>query len=410
MTAHNYKSYLFVWLISAILTISMVGLFNYIVDPYGFYRLIEIKGFNQQKEGTRSKIRYVKALELPLRKPKTIIMGSSRVHDGMNPQHFLLRDPAFTPTYNLGIDMDRIHESLQYLKHSLANTEIKRVIFGLDFFMFNASQKVNYNFDSELIGRKVNIGDYLSTSIFSRDAFVDSIRTIKASYSQPEREEFLSNGYRPGNFVFYKVKSYPALHYHTNYIFLSSLPSQTKYYGTKMTFDKAVFDDFEEILKICKRNNIDIKLYISPAHANLDGEGIAAAGKWEMLEEWKRRIVTIADKYATPIWDFSGYNSVTTEPVKTPMKYYWDSSHFTEVTSDLILKRMFAPSDFANEIPTDFGIRLSSMNIESHLEWIRQGRQSYTMKNPSDLHMLNQSYKAILGGAPMDAKQTEGIF
>lgn len=192
-----------VWLMSAISTLGVICMINYVVDPYGFYRRIEVVGFNQQKEGVRSKIRYVKALELPLRQPRTIILGSSRVHDGINPQHFLLRDPVFAPVYNLGIDMDRIHESLQYLKHALAHSEIKQVLFGLDFFMFNASQKVNYNFDTELVGRQVGMRDYLSTSIFSRDALVDSIKTIKTSYSQFERQEFLSNGFRPGNFVFF---------------------------------------------------------------------------------------------------------------------------------------------------------------------------------------------------------------
>lgn len=409
MTAHNYKSYLLIWLISVILTVGMVGAFNYIVDPYGFYRTVVRVGFNQQKEGVRNKIRYVKALELPLRKPKTIIMGTSRVHDGINPLHPLLSNPAYAPVYNLGIDMDRIHESKEYLKHALVHSEIKRVILGLDFFMFNASQKVNYNFDPELIGRKVGVGDYLSTSIFSRDAFVDSIRTIKTSRSQPGREEFLSNGFRPGNFVFYQVKSYPALHYYTNYIFMSSLPSQTKYYAD-MTLDQEVFDDFEEILKICKQRNIDIKLYISPAHAHLDGEGIAAAGKWEMMEEWKRRVVAITDKYAAPIWDFSGYNSITTEPVVTPMKYYWDSSHFTEVVSDLILKRMLALKEDTQEVPADFGIHLTGKNIEFNLATIRQCRQRYIDEHSSEMQSLSQSYQSFLHGGAKDPKKIEGIF
>ena len=394
---------------AALSTAAFVGVFNFIVDPYGFYRVLEIKGFNQQKEGVRSKIRYVKALELPLRKPKTIIMGSSRVHDGMNPKHFLLQDSAFTPVYNLGIDMNRIHESLQYLKHSLIHTKVKRVILGLDFFMFNADQKVNSNFDSSLVGRKVNSEDYISTSLLSTDALADSIKTIKSSYTQPGREEFLSNGFRPGKFVFYKIKNYSSLHYYTNYIFLSPLPSETKYYA-EMSLDERVFQDFEEILKICKQNNIDIKLYISPAHANLDGEGVLAAGKWKMMEDWKRRVVVLTDRYGASLWDFSGYNSVTTEPVKTPMKHYWDSSHFTEFTSDLILKRILVTSEYAHEIPADFGVQISTANIELHLKKARQARASYAAKNSSDLYMQNLLYKSILGGAPLDAIKIEGMF
>ena len=406
MIAQNYKSYLLAWLLSAILTVLIVGVFNYIVDPYGFYRIVDKAGFNQQKEGVRSKIRYVKALELPLRKPKTIIIGSSRVHDGINPLHPLLREPAYAPVYNLGIDMARIHELKEYLNHALVNAEIKRVIIGLDFFMFNASQKVNYNFDSELVGRKINIGDYLSTSIFSRDAFVDSIRTIKTSHGQLERKEFLSNGFRPGNFAFYKIKSYEALHYYTNYIFMSSLPNQTKYYAD-VTSDKGVFDDFEDILKISAANSIDVKLYISPAHANLDGEGILAAGKWKMMENWKRKVVMLAGRYNVPIWDFSGYNSITTESVRTPMICYWDSSHFTEVVSDLILKRIYTEGV---NVPVDFGVPLYNENIEDHLATIRNNRQKYAENHNVELSSLNESYQLFLNGAAMDLEKASGAY
>jgi hypothetical protein len=406
MTAQNHKSYLSVWLLSAILSAGIVGAFNYIIDPYGFYRLVDRAGFNQQKEGVRNKIRYVKALELPLRKPKTIIIGSSRVHDGINPLHALLRDPTYAPTYNLGIDMARIHESKEYLKHALINAEIKRVIIGLDFFMFNASQKVNYNFDSELVGRKINIGDYLSTSIFSKDAFVDSIRTIKTSLSQPERKEFLSNGFRPGNFVFYKVKNYAALHYYINYIFMSSLPNQTKYYAD-VTSDQGVFDDFEDILKTCAANSIDVKIYISPAHANLDGEGILAAGKWNMMENWKRKVVMLADRYNAPIWDFSGYNSITTELVRTPMSYYWDSSHFTEVVGNFILERIFTEG---GNVPHDFGVRLYNENVESHMAAIRNDRQKYADQHKFELKLLTDQYRLFLNDGAMDVERASGIF
>jgi hypothetical protein len=406
MPARNYVWFLYGMMA---LLLSSIALFNGVVDPYGFYRLVEVKGFNQQKEGVRNKIRYVKALELPLRKPKTIIMGSSRVHDGMNPQHPLLQDPAYFPAYNLGIDMDRVHESLQYLKHAMLHTEVKRVIFGLDFFMFNAAQKVSIDFDRSLVGRKINVADYIATSLVSKDALIDSVRTIKTSRAHPERKEFLGNGYRPGNFVFFKVKNYQKLHYYTNWVFLSALPQQTKYYS-EITQDEDVFKDFEEILRICKQHKIDVRLYISPAHAHLDGEGVAAAGKWEMMEGWKRRVVTIADRYSAPLWDFSGYNSVTTEPVRTPMKYYWDSSHFTEVTSDWILKRIFADPTVMDEIPPDLGIRISGKNIEPHLMAIRQDRRSYIEKNQPELDVLSKTYRAALSGEPLDVTRIENMF
>ena len=406
MIFKNYKNYCFVFIASAFLTTIFVGIFNYVVDPYGFYRFFDANGFNQQKEGVRSKIRYVKALELPLREPKTVIIGSSRVHDSLNPNHNLLNEPQYQPVYNLGIDMARIHESFLYLKHAMANSEIRRVILGIDFFMFNASQKENGNFDSSLVGREIMFSDYISTSIFSADAFFDSIQTLKISYRTPDRKEFLSNGFRPGKMVFYGLKNYSALHYYTNYTFMSSLPNETKYYAN-ITSDERVFNDFEEILKLCKKNHVELKVYISPAHANLDGEGIKTAGKWEEMELWKLKVVRLTDIYEIPLWDFSGYNSITTEQVKTPMKFYWDSSHFTEVVSDMILKRIFY--DGVN-VPDDFGVKLTKENIESHISQIRKDQANYFDTNQAELLDLRNSYRSFLNDAPIDVQKIEGMF
>ena len=407
MKRHLHRNYLIAILIAASSVCAAVGALNYAIDPYGFYRLIDVSGLNQQKEGVRQKIRYVKALELPLRKPSTVIIGSSRVHDGINPSHILLNNnKQYKPVYNLGIDMARIHESLEYLKFAILNGRVKRVVLGIDFFMFNASQKLNSNFDANLVSRRLNVGDYLSSSIFSADAFQDSLRTIRVSHNSPKRKEFLSNGFRPGSMVFYGVKNYQGLHYFTNYIFLSSLPSPTKYYF-RQTSDQGTFKDFDEFLRICVSRGIDLKIYISPAHANLDGEGILASGNWDSMESWKKKIVAIAGRYEIPIWDFSGYNSITTEPVRTPMKYYWDSSHFTEVVGDLMLKRMFGKGAL---VPKDFGFRLTENNIDRHLAHIRKARQSYAHDHELELVSIHNSYQLFLNGGSMDLAKVRGIF
>lgn len=118
----------------------------------------------------------------------------------------------------------------------------------------------------------------------------------------------MPNGYRPQ--AFYGLKNYPASHYYTNWIFLTPTGKGTKYYS-EMELNEQVFVEFSELLDLCKAKGIDVRLFINPAHALLDGEGIRALGKLEMQEDWKRRITLIAAKHNMPLWDFSGYNSVT---------------------------------------------------------------------------------------------------
>ncbi|MFD0749642.1 hypothetical protein ACFQZS_05770 [Mucilaginibacter calamicampi] len=364
---------------------------------------MSIKKFNQQKEGVRSVIRYVKAIEISLRKPQTILVGSSRVHDGINPAMPVLQQ--YTPVYNYGIDMLRINEAKKYLLHAIANTKVKRVIFGLDFFMFNALEKYNPAFDSTLVGRQINYMDIIRPSLPSKYVITDIINTVKISYTQPDRFEFRNNGYRPGNAVFYHLKDYKKLHYYTNRTFLSNT-SSTPYYG-RYKVDEQTFKCFEEYLDICRKNKIECILFITPAHALLDGEGLHLTGLWGNMEDFKRRITHIATLYNTSLWDFSGYNYVTTEKLATPMKHYWDSSHFKEPIGNLMISQMLDPQ---KKDPLYFGTLLSDSNVEEHLEQIRKDRIVYLQKNKEDVKWLNDLYKLIQDHKPIPKSETENIF
>jgi hypothetical protein len=396
------RRYLFIWTLSALLTVFAIAIITCLVDPYGLYRIVSFNGFNQQKEGVRSKIRFVKSLEMPLRSPQTLLMGSSRVHDGLNPDYITLQ--KYPPVYNFAIDMSRIYETLIQLRHAIKNTRVRRVIIGLDLFMFNGFQRKNEDFDEAIYGRKLHFYDYFGPSIFSRSALSDSVKTLRQSRNQNDRNEFLPNGYRPQ--AFFKLKNYPAAHYYTNWIFLSPTQKGTKYYSNLKLNDQ-VFADFEQILSICRENNIELHLYINPAHAHLDGEGLVTLGHWEMNEEWKRHISKLATTWRIPLWDFSGYNSITTERVSNGMIYYWDSSHFKEIVGNWILDRMLGDS---SRVPQDFGILVTSDNIESHLTTIRANRNSYVNSHRSEIAILHEDFRRIIGGSPIDLQKSGGMF
>ena len=401
----NYRRLIWLFFSTTTAFLLIIGCINYVVDPYGLYRKIDLKGFNQQKEGVRSKIRFVKALELPLRKPKTVILGSSRAHEAINPDDIELSDQQYAPAYNLGIDMLRIHEAADYLQFAVNNSNIKRVIFGLDFFMFNSLQESEVGFDPSLISSRPSILQYLKSTLISGSAFIDSVRTLKQSNAQTARREFLSNGYRPAKMVFFGLSDYAALHYYTNFTFLSP-KSNTKYYG-EFSLNKKVFFDFERILKICKEKKIDLKMYISPAHADLEGEGLRATGNWNLFENWKRKLVDLSDQYGYSVWDFSGYNSITTESVKTPMKNYWDSSHFDEQIGHLIIKRIFRNN---GGVPSDFGVLLNKESIDSELLKVRLQRSLYESGNRQRIETLQRSFQRILDGEPLNQSVVENMF
>ncbi|MDP3302090.1 MAG: hypothetical protein Q8S36_09015 [Sulfuricurvum sp.] len=396
----SFKVFLFVAII-----FGSVGGINFLVDPYGLYRTVEKNGINQQKEGVRNKIRYIQSLQVIMQSPKTIMIGSSRVHDGLNPQSTSI-PASFQPVYNYGMPMIRIKEIKLFLTHAVKRKHVENVIIGLDFFMFNAKEKLNREFDPSLIDPNMYLLNLYFKPLFSTTALSDSIQTIKISHQQKMRNEFLENGYRPGSQVNFGLKSYERLHNYTNWTFLSTNQTDTLYYQD-FAIDDEVFRDLREIFQLCKNNHLNLYLYISPAHATLDGEGIIASGNLHRFEIWKKNTTSIANDFNITLWDFSGYNSITTEKVKTPMKYYWDSSHFTERVGDLILAKVLLNTIVA---PSDFGIKLTPKNIDQHLKSTQLRRRQYYELHRIEMDTLHKLYHNALSGKRQDPTDIEGIF
>ena len=161
---------------------------------------------------------------------------------------------------------------------------------------------------------------------------------------------------------------------------------------------KQSFNTFQKILIFCKKNNIDLQLFISPVHAK-KLQLFYQIGLWDNFEYWKKEMLFIIKKN-TPqysLWDFTGYNEITTESfpsigdTKTQMKWYWESSHYKKETGDLILNKMLndqAQSDITNTF--NFGVQLTSSNIDSHLKKIRIERDLYGENHPEIINELDQ--------------------
>jgi hypothetical protein len=147
-------------------------------------------------------------------------------------------------------------------------------------------------------------------------------------------------------------------------------------------------------------------LYIQPNHAYLL-ETFKIKGLWPTMDQWKRELVNILAEDAAahpkekpfPLWDFSGYNTITTEAIPqsgdttTKMKWYWEGSHYKKELGDQILDRIFNYQSAMRKVPQDFGILLTPDNLETHLANIRQKQQVYTQTHPGEIAEIEISDK-----------------
>ena len=116
---------------SAVLLLSSVAGFNAIVDPFGMYRLMDVEGINANKPAIYTRIRLLKAYEVRRIRPESVVLGTSRVHLGINP-NYKGWAALYDHRYNLGFDGATTKEMYYYLVHANAEETLKHVMLGLD--------------------------------------------------------------------------------------------------------------------------------------------------------------------------------------------------------------------------------------------------------------------------------------
>ncbi|MGB3691801.1 MAG: hypothetical protein WBG70_00080 [Spirulinaceae cyanobacterium] len=378
-TSRKYRQYIGIFFASVCIPLFGVGLFNIIIDPYGVFNQEDIPGINHAKVNQDNNDRLAKATDITRIKPITLLLGSSRTKQGLDPDHpQIVKDQ---PAYNVAINGPNMYEVKRYLDHAIANQEnLQTVILGVDFFMFNANLDNQPSFSDARLGKRhLIIQDFINI-VFSIDAFYASKETLLESGKEAyQNDNYGENGFQPNR---------QANDGNTKWRFGQSIKLYFELHSD-YDFSSKYFANFEEVVKLCQKHNIDLKVFISPAHAT-QWESIRSTGRWPVFEEWKRKLVAV-----TPVWDFSGYNSITRENIRDEMNNYSDNSHYTKPVGDLILNRIFSYQE--ENIPEDFGILLTPENIDSHLAKIRADRENWLKENPEELKLvktLQQEQKA----------------
>ena len=147
-----------------------------IINPFGLVPLAPtIPGINTTKVARNANDRLIKRYDAINLKPRTVIVGTSRVKFAFDPDKVV---GDFAPAYNAGIDALRITEARQLLEGYVRNgIPIKHVFFELFLFQFFHSWPGKPH---EKSTGDSAIADILSTTI-SGGAVRAAIETIIAS-------------------------------------------------------------------------------------------------------------------------------------------------------------------------------------------------------------------------------------
>jgi hypothetical protein len=362
----NSKKWIKIW-ISILMALPLVGVINYVVDPYGIYNT---NYFSFDKIAQVNKIKLIKAIKTKDIKPSSISLGNSRADGGYDPTH-----KYFTkPSYNIATGGGTLYENKKYLNLALKQNNLKKVLLVVNYRIFNEGYQTNVN-DFETYFNNINKYKYLLSLITLKDSFLTLIgaSVVDTLYNENGQRQhnwgqihadLTSNGYKgrfDGTSEYYKKFS-------TNYI----------YGDTK----RKTFLDFEEMVKLCYENNIELDIIFGPSHIRL-WESIDYYLGYDKWLKWKKDVVLSVNKIANQqkkkqfrIMDFSVYHNLTAEKIptdkSTKMKYHWEASHYKNDLGLIVLDRLVGDSNF-----NDFGVELNLQNIDEHLKQQEVNRHKF---------------------------------
>ncbi|MFD0673659.1 hypothetical protein [Cohnella sp. GCM10027633] len=375
----RYRSFNRIFIVGCASVLLVIILLNLLVDPYGVWRSPVDRNLNLKKPNLFTHQRMLKAADIIHDKPKVVFLGSSKVQNGLEPDDYFRLTGK--PAYNLGMGGAVMSEQLAYLKHALYNQpSLNTVVIGLDFRSFNRFRPVTPDYDEARlqIPSLLLSPDFFKTTI-TLDAIKESINTIKANKDSNYPENvFNRNGKRTEQSLQAENGGRNMIDIFAGY--WSASMNSTETYKT-YELSEQYLDDFKAIVELCKDKRIKLLVFVSPSHASLV-ESIRVAGQWDNYEQWKRKLVEI-----TPLWDFSGYNSITSEPITNQMQNYWDSTHYRKNVGKMVLERMLAIND--ERLHNDFGVWIENEStMETHLQTIRQLQLSWNEQNVGIVKMI----------------------
>ena len=405
----------------------LVALTNTIIDPFGIYGSTALPGVNAYKPAMQNRVRLVKAFDVGHIKPRALVLGTSRSHLAIRTSHPGW-DPVGKPRYNLAFDGATTHEMYAYLRHAHAITPLRQVVLGLDTWHLNPFPSgTRPSFDEALLDVPANPWQHFTSRLaslriaFSADTTWASIQTLLAQ-ADPQPMWFAPDGQRLGEVFFHRPGEDYVVSGPSNYFwaidrreagFKLDMGDDRAHRGTATAVpDMASLDYVRLIIEFCRVEGIDLRLYITPAHAH-QMEISSAVGEWPAIEAGKRVLVEMLkddiERYpgAKPfeLYDFSGYSSVTTETVPPPgsseeMSFYWDLSHFKEVIGDCILDRFFGTQRAGQTCPPDFGMALTPGTIEDVIVHIRARRARYREEHPDDTAQIRTMVNEVWNSLP----------
>lgn len=357
-------------------------LFIQLVDPYGVSPIgSRVPGFNEVKPARVDIDRLIKPYEVWATQPRTVFMGTSRIHQSIDPG--VLDGTPLWPAYNASIPANNLGMNVSHLEQYIAlNSNLERIY--VELFIYNFLGQNQEALSQSMIDYAAQAAPlFLSFSAF-RDAVSTLVHNVEG---RGERYEITLGGnfhYPPGHDAQGPFAGFPrgiwAMH-----------PAN----GIGPQLSEPSFERIDQLIDLAAANDIELVLLATPNHAYSDYYFDIIDG-WDLFAEWLHDISAKAE-----VLSFSQPNWLVYEPVSADMVYWYDPFHFSVEFGRLMQLSLLgqAPSG----TPDNFMVRLTPENVDDHVAARRRAIQDWATENPGIVERIREErelWEAGRGEAP----------
>ncbi|HEX8669215.1 MAG TPA: hypothetical protein VF727_12680 [Allosphingosinicella sp.] len=396
------RRYLHILALSFLAALALVGGFTRLVDPYDYWGGPQIAGLNRYKPASGKHLQAVKLRQIERLRPRTLLVGNSRVAVGLDPA-----SPAWPrsarPVYNLGLPGAGTDAVVEATIDAMDRTHARAVVFAVEFDDFRVSlrQWRSWNATEAVSPAAGGLREKVEV-ILSLDALSDSLaalleqRKANPAHITPQGfdslAEYNDNVAAEGHAVLFEQRQRDLLAR-----WLGGAKA-VRWPGAGGSPDWAAL---ERLAAECRRRRVSLTLVTYPYHVDML-LGFEASGLWPAFEDWRRGLAAFAARAGVPLYDFSGVAPETIEPVpargdtETHMRWYWEAGHFKAALGE----RMIA--DLAAGTPR-FGTRLTPGNVGEVLSGQRRALGEYRLARKADAARFDRLFAEVRRASPVAA-------
>lgn len=385
MISREYTDYIKFYFLGLNVLVFLIPFFNLFVDPFWYYRFIEIKGFNIVKPAFADFEAEIKPLILASERPQAVIMGSSYSSIGLDPLHPGVK-AGLNKSYNFGMIGSPWEDIVCNYRFALSELgpDLKRVVLGInvDGIEDGLAKDCSKKF------KTINLQQHVKM-LFSLESIKASFYTVlqqDISKATHTREGLFFYTKRASNVWYRFVEELGKL----DVCSLNSsivLPAELE--APEERSPEGNLNGLVFVVKEAIEKGIDLQIIIHPTHAYR-----YEAKRSSMHEYWQRifRIVSAVESATPegrniPVWIFAGYNELTAESVPRDgaMKYWQDTAHYNNEFGNLMLDKIFGYSNGKREVNENFGYLATTTNLKSLYRRFEEDRRDYIEKHPDFL-------------------------